>query len=189
MTTAELSHRLELVQADITKLSVEAIVNAANTSLLGGGGVDGAIHRAAGPRLLEYNRKLGGCPTGSAKITPAFDLEKQGVRYIIHAVGPVWSGRSADLPLGQAPEDQLLAGCYRTALQLASEHNVRSIAFPSISTGAYRFPLERATRIAVQEVIDWLSRHPLPEKVVFCCFGDQATQTYRQVLAEKGISL
>ncbi|MFN3695515.1 MAG: O-acetyl-ADP-ribose deacetylase, partial [Ignavibacterium sp.] len=138
--------KIELYKGDITKLKVDAIVNAANNSLLGGGGVDGAIHRAAGPELLEYNRKLGGCATGEAKISPGFRLP---AKYIIHTVGPIWQE-------GTANEDQLLAGCYLNSLKLAVENKIKSIAFPAISTCVYGFPLERATRIAVKTVQSFL---------------------------------
>jgi O-acetyl-ADP-ribose deacetylase (regulator of RNase III) len=166
--------QIEIVEGDITKQKVDAIVNAANTSLLGGGGVDGAIHRAAGPQLLEECRTLGGCPTGEAKITKGYELPAQ---WVIHTVGPVWSG-------GERNEDKLLANCYRNSLKLAVEHGIKTVAFPSISTGAYRFPLERATRIAIKEVIDVLDREPSIEKVVFVCFGDRAYNTYKRTLAE-----
>lgn len=166
--------RLSVVEGDITKLDVDAIVNAANTSLLGGGGVDGAIHRAAGPELLVECRMLGGCATGSAKITKGFRLPAQ---WVIHAVGPVWNG-------GTANEDSLLEGCYRTALALARDKQAASIAFPAISTGVYRFPLDRATRIAVSTVIDALKGQTIPQRVVFACFGKDAVTVYNSVIEE-----
>src|SRR5215212_5744077 len=135
--------RIDVIQADITTLSVDAIVNAANTSLLGGGGVDGAIHRAAGPRLLEATREIGGCPTGEARITPGYDLL---AIWVIHTVGPVWQG-------GHAGEDALLASCYHESLKLASSVDAKTVAFPAISTGVYGFPMERAARIAVAEIM------------------------------------
>ena len=166
--------RLDVIVADITTLRVDAIVNAANSSLLGGGGVDGAIHRAAGPKLLEACRALGGCPTGGAKITRGYDLP---AKWVIHAVGPVWHGGTRD-------EDALLAGCYRTALRLARDKAARSIAFPAISTGIYRFPLARATRIAVSTVLDELAADAQPERVLFACFGADVASTYNATLAE-----
>ena len=168
-----MKHRLSVVEGDITKLTVDAIVNAANSALLGGGGVDGAIHRAAGPALLAACRTLGGCATGSAKITAGYQLP---ATWVIHAVGPVWSGGGRD-------EDALLAGCYRAALALARDKGATSIAFPAISTGVYRFPLERATRIAIETVVAALTEHALPERVVFCCFGAEAAAIYRSLLA------
>ncbi|MCL6493451.1 MAG: O-acetyl-ADP-ribose deacetylase [Ignavibacterium sp.] len=164
--------QIELHKGDITKLKVDAIVNAANTSLLGGGGVDGAIHRAAGPELLEYNRKLGGCKTGEAKITPGFKLS---AKYIIHTVGPVWQS-------GNHNEDELLANCYRNSLKLAAENEIKTIAFPAISTGVYSFPLERATKIAVNEVKKFLEKNDFFEKVIFVCFDDKTYQVYEKVL-------
>jgi O-acetyl-ADP-ribose deacetylase (regulator of RNase III) len=166
--------RISVVEGDITKLQVDAIVNAANTSLLGGGGVDGAIHRAAGPDLLVECRTLGGCQTGSAKITQGYRLPAQ---WVIHAVGPVWNG-------GSANEDSLLEGCYRTALALARAKQAASIAFPAISTGVYRFPLERATRIAVSSVLDELTANPIPTRVVFACFGTEPVSVYNAVIEE-----
>ena len=163
---------LEAILADITTLDVDAIVNAANTSLLGGGGVDGAIHRAAGPDLLHACRLLGGCPTGDAKATPGFRLP---ARWIFHAVGPVWNG-------GTHGEDEKLAGCYRRSIELARERSCRSIAFPAISTGIYRFPLDRATQIAVSTVREYVEGSGL-ERVVFCCFSDEALQVYERVLS------
>src|ERR687898_1651032 len=142
--------RIEVIQADITTLAVDAIVNAANPSLLGGGGVDGAIHHAAGPRLLEATRKIGGCPTGEARLTPGFDLP---AKWVIHTVGPVWQG-------GHPREEELLASCYRESLKLASSVGARTVVFPAISTGAYGFPMERAARIAVNEIVTYLDRHP-----------------------------
>src|SRR5687768_1275892 len=154
--------RIEIVQADITTLSVDAIVNAANSSLLGGGGVDGAIHRAAGPRLLEATRKIGGCPTGQARLTPGFDLP---ATWVIHTVGPVWQG-------AHTGEDELLASCYRESLKLAASVGATTVAFPAISTGAYGFPLERAARIAIAEIGMSLDRYPEIERVLIAVRGD-----------------
>ena len=173
------THRLDVLVADITTLDVDAIVNAANASLLGGGGVDGAIHRAAGPELLAECRALHGCKTGSAKITRGYRLP---ARHVIHAVGPVWHG-------GKSNEDELLASCYRTALALAATHRLASIAFPAISTGVYRFPLERAARIAVGTVVTELSAGAsmaAMRQVVFCCFSPDAATHYRDAFAELG---
>jgi O-acetyl-ADP-ribose deacetylase (regulator of RNase III) len=164
--------KLVAVSGDITKLPVDAIVNAANTSLLGGGGVDGAIHRAAGPQLLEACRKLHGCATGDAKATPGFRLP---AKWVFHAVGPVWNG-------GQHHEDDLLAGCYRCALQLAREHDVHSIAFPAISTGIYGFPADRAARIAVETVKAHVDASGV-EVVNFVCFDERTLGIYEEVLA------
>jgi len=164
--------KLEIQQGDITKQKVDAIVNAANTSLLGGGGVDGAIHRAAGPELLEFNKNLGGCKTGEAKITPAFNLQ---TKFIIHTVGPVWDG-------GKNNENELLSNCYRNSLMLAAENNVKSIAFPAISTGVYRFPLERAAKIAVEEVEKFLNQNKSIEKVIFVCFDAENFDIYSRLL-------
>ena len=166
--------KVELVLGDITKQKTGAIVNAANTSLLGGGGVDGAIHRAAGPELLEVCRGLGGCPTGQAKITRGYKLP---AKFVIHTVGPVWRG-------GDKGEDEFLRACYKNSLQLAEEHGVQTIAFPSISTGAYGFPIERAARIAVSAVNQHLQKTKSLEKVVFVCFSKSDYEIYRKVLAE-----
>jgi len=170
--------QLEIVVADITTLTLDAIVNAANASLLGGGGVDGAIHRAAGPELLAECRTLGGCETGSAKITRGFSLP---ARHVIHAVGPVWNGPSGE-------SDDLLASCYRTALELAAGHRLRSIAFPSISTGVYRFPADRAARIAVGTVVSEISVAPRGiARVVFCCFSQDSAEHHQDAFAELGL--
>ena len=170
--------RLEIVVADITTLEVDAIVNAANSRLLGGGGVDGAIHRAAGPELKEACRPLGGCPTGDAKITPGFRLPAQ---YVIHAVGPVWNG-------GEAGEPDLLASCYRQAMSLAAEKDLASLAFPAISTGIFAYPADQAAAIAVGTVAEVLhaSQPSGLERVVFCCFAEPSADDHRRALAELG---
>jgi O-acetyl-ADP-ribose deacetylase (regulator of RNase III) len=179
LTTAEVGPvRLEVVIADITTLPVDAIVNAANTSLLGGGGVDGAIHRAAGPELVAECRGLLGCKTGSAKITRGYRLP---AKHVIHAVGPVWNG-------GSSQEEQLLASCYRTALGLAADHALASIAFPAISTGIYRFPADRAARIAVGTVAAEVASAPRGiTRVVFCCFAPDSAVHHKDALAEFGL--
>jgi len=170
------TQRIEIVEGDITRQRVDAIVNAANTTLLGGGGVDGAIHRAAGPRLLEECRALGGCPPGESRITKGYNL---AARWVIHTVGPIWRD-------GAHGEDELLANCYRNSLALADQHRIHTIAFPAISTGAYRFPLERATRIAVRETTSFLGRSEVVEKVTFVCFGQETFQCCQTVMAEVG---
>lgn len=166
--------RIRIEQGDITKQTVDAIVNAANTSLLGGGGVDGAIHRAAGPDLLAECRRLGGCATGDAKMTSGHKLP---AKWVIHTVGPVWRG-------GRSDEDELLASCYRKSLRLAADNGVRSIAFPCISTGVYGFPFERAARIAVRETVNFLELNKLPEKVVFVCFSRPDYESYAKIVKE-----
>jgi O-acetyl-ADP-ribose deacetylase (regulator of RNase III) len=174
MAPAGWRERIVIERGDITRLALDAIVNAANESLLGGGGVDGAIHRAAGPGLLAECRALGGARTGQAKITRGHGLP---ARHVIHAVGPVWRG-------GERGEDELLASAYRESLRVAAENGITSIAFPAISTGAYAFPLERATRIALGEIRDGLARHPGIARVVLCCFSESDAETYRRLAAE-----
>ena len=166
--------RIDIVLGDITKVNVDAIVNAANSTLLGGGGVDGAIHRAAGPELLEECRKLNGCESGKAKITKGYKLP---AKYVIHTVGPIWRG-------GSANEDELLASCYRNSLQLAVENSIKTIAFPSISTGAYRFPLKRAAKIAILEISKFLKNNKSIEKVLIVCFDKGTMNAYSEALSE-----
>ena len=166
--------RLKVLQGDITRQKVDAVVNAANSSLLGGGGVDGAIHRAAGPALLEECRSLGGCPTGGAKITRGHRLP---AKHVIHTVGPVWEG-------GGAGEDELLARCYRNCFALVEGHGLRSVAFPAISCGVYAFPAERAARIAVAEIKGFLERNAAVERVLVVCFTADVYDAYRGALQE-----
>ena len=169
---------VDILVADITTLSVDAIVNAANRSLLGGGGVDGAIHRAAGPDLLKKCRTLGGCETGLAKITRGYKLP---AKHVIHAVGPVWQG-------GGSNEDVLLASCYRTALDIAAAHKLASIAFPAISTGIYAFPADRAARLAVATIASELPTRPSITRIVFCCFSAQSAQHHADAAKESGLA-
>ncbi len=174
MSKQDIRERIAIIQGDITQQRVDAIVNAANRSLLGGGGVDGAIHRAAGPELLAETRTLGGCPTGEARITQGYRLP---AKYVIHTVGPVWRGGGYD-------EDALLADCYRNSLKLAVENGIRTIAFPAISTGVYRFPLERATRIALSEVQHFIEQNDAIDTIIFVCFDRRTYDTYQRIFRE-----
>ncbi|MFH0825226.1 MAG: O-acetyl-ADP-ribose deacetylase [Pseudomonadota bacterium] len=169
-----MKNRMEPLKGDITRLDVDAIVNAANNSLLGGGGVDGAIHRAAGPELLAECRSLGGCETGNAKITRGYNLK---ARYVIHTVGPIYRG-------GASGEPNLLASCYRACMELASKNGVKSVAFPSISTSAYGYPIEDASKIALRTVLDQHNTFPEIDRVVFAVFSDKALEIYRKILGE-----
>jgi len=172
--TSPANRSLSLQEGDITRVAVDAIVNAANRGLLGGGGVDGAIHRVAGPGLLEECRKLGGCATGQCKVTKGDQLPAQ---WVIHAVGPVWEG-------GGKGEEGLLASCYRNALDLAGKMSLKTIAFPAISCGIYGFPIQRACAIAWKEIQEGFSRHPTLEKVTLACFGDEVYEAYRRLAAK-----
>jgi O-acetyl-ADP-ribose deacetylase len=167
--------RVEVIQVDITTLPVDAIVNAANNSLLGGGGVDGAIHRAAGPRLLEATRKIGGCPTGQARLTPGFDLP---AKWVIHTVGPVWQG-------GHAGEDELLASCYRESLKVAASVEATTVAFPAISTGVYGFPMDRAAHIAIAEIGVNLDQYLEIDRVLLAVRDDEAMRIHRAALVRR----
>ena len=168
-----MKERVKIIEGDITKQGVDAIVNAANTTLLGGGGVDGAIHRAAGPELLEETRQIGGCPTGEARVSRGYRLP---AKWVIHTVGPVWAG-------GHKNEDVLLANCYKNSLRAAVDTGAETIAFPSISTGAYRFPLDRATEIAMKETKRFLETDSTVKQVIFVCFGEKVLKTYQEVLS------
>lgn len=170
----DVKDQIEIVEGDITKMKVDAIVNAANTSLLGGGGVDGAIHRAAGPELLAETRTIGGCPTGEARVTKGYGLS---AKWVIHTVGPVWSG-------GYGDEDELLASCYIHSFEAAVQTGAETLAFPSISTGAYRFPLERAVNIALRETKFFLQHNQAIKKVIFVCFGSDVYRKYQEVFGE-----
>jgi len=170
-----MKEKIKIVQGDITKLDVDAIVNAANNSLLGGGGVDGAIHRTAGPGLLEETRKIGGCPTGDARVSGGYNLP---ARWVIHTVGPVWKG-------GGQNEEKLLADCYRNSLQAAVEKGAKTVAFPAISTGVYGFPLKRATEIAMRETRQFLENDDRPDQVIFVCFSKEALKTYEETFSTR----
>jgi O-acetyl-ADP-ribose deacetylase (regulator of RNase III) len=169
-----MTETMEIFEGDITQLDVDVIVNAANATLLGGGGVDGAIHEAAGPELLIECRALRGCPIGEARLTNGYNLP---ATYIIHTVGPVWNG-------GNDGEDELLANCYKRSLGLTVGNNLSSIAFPAISTGAYEFPLDRAAKIAVKTVAEFLNRGDGPERVIFCCFDSESIEAHKNTMAE-----
>jgi len=168
-----MTNRIRIIQGDITDLAVDAIVNAANQTLLGGGGVDGCIHRAAGPKLLLECTTLGGCRTGEAKITKGYSLP---AKWVIHTVGPVWHG-------GNKNEPELLASCYKNSLALAAKHGIKTIAFPSISTGVYRFPIEQACRIALTETMSFLGTNQLPDQVTFVCFSKHDYDVYTETLS------
>lgn len=171
-----MTSKIEVVKADITTLAVDAIVNAANESLLGGGGVDGAIHRAAGTELFDECYQIGGCPTGQARLTKGYKLP---AKFVIHTVGPVWQG-------GERDEPELLKSCYQSVFKIARENGIRSLAFPAISCGVYRFPVERAVKIALGETVAELINSDAIQKVTFACFGDEAFQAYQK--AVDGIS-
>ncbi len=173
----KMTEKIKIVKADITKMEVDAIVNAANNSLLGGGGVDGAIHRAAGPDLLKETRKIGGCPTGEARVSKGYLLP---ARWVIHTVGPVWKG-------GGQNEESLLADCYRNSLAAAAEKGAKTVAFPAISTGVYGFPLKRATEIAVTETVRFLKNDDRLDQVMFVCFGQEAARVYQEILSRASL--
>jgi O-acetyl-ADP-ribose deacetylase (regulator of RNase III) len=169
---AAMTSKIEVVKTDITTLAVDAIVNAANTTLLGGGGVDGAIHRAAGPELFDECYQIGGCPTGEARLTKGYRLK---ARFVIHTVGPVWTG-------GERGEPELLASCYRSCFAIAHERGLRTLAFPAISCGVYRFPVERAVKIAVGETVAELVSSDAIQRVMFACFGDEVYRAYEKAV-------
>jgi len=175
----EFDGRIEIVTADITTLALDAIVNAANESLLGGGGVDGAIHRAAGPKLLDECRTIGGCPTGEARITGGYELP---ARFVIHTVGPVWRG-------GAHGEATLLGSCYAASLRLARQNQIETLAFPAISTGVYGYPLEAAAVVAVRSVAAWLVADDMPRAVTFCCFRESDASVYRAAVARFAVAV
>lgn len=174
-----MSTKIEIIQADITKLFVDAIVNAANSGLLGGGGVDGAIHRAAGHQLLEECRSIGGCPTGEARLTKGYNLP---AKYVIHTVGPVWHG-------GNKGEAGKLADCYRNSLEMALVNNIRTIAFPAISTGVYGYPIKEACRIALTEISAFINQHNQIDKVVLVCFGNEVYESYMDIAKSLGVNI
>ena len=173
-----LAERIRIIEGDITKLEVEAIVTAANEALVGGHGVDGAVHRAAGPGLFEECRSLGYCPEGQARITKGYLLP---AKYIIHTVGPVWEG-------GGFGEAELLASCYRESLGLAESRGLKTLGFPCIATGAHEYPPEQAAEVALAAITEWLNAHHLPQEVVICCFNPEDTETYRNLLVQRGLS-
>lgn len=168
-----MKEKIKIVQGNITELAVDAIVNAANNSLLGGGGVDGAIHRAAGPDLLEETRNIGGCPTGEARVSKGYNLP---ARWVIHTVGPVWKG-------GRQNEERLLADCYKNSLQAAVEKGAETVAFPAISTGVYGFPMKKATEIAMRETRRFLEKNECPDQVIFVCFSEEALSVYEKTFS------
>lgn len=176
--TMNLQNRVKVVVGDITRLAVDAIVNAANEALRGGGGVDGAIHRAAGPKLMEECRSIGSCPTGQARLTKGYLLP---AKFVIHTVGPIWEG-------GAAGEPEALASCYRESLALAASRDVRTIAFPCIATGVYGFPPGKACKIVLETVLAWLPSQPLPEEVTFCCYSESDAEHYRKRLADLSLT-